>query len=81
MEVRIWIPDTLAGWRYCIRNPLSFIIGRYGYDKFIKQRDIMTAAQRRARRAEEKLAETNAKLIEVRKELSALKRKAPLSQG
>jgi hypothetical protein len=77
MEIRIWLPDTLAGWRYCIKNPRSFIIGRYSYAKFIKQRDIMMAAQRRANRAEEKLAHANAKLIAARKELSALKRKDP----
>ena len=75
MEIRIWLPDTLAGWRYCIRHPRSFIIGRYGYSKFIRQRDIMMAAQRKQREWEEKYKKTLSELIEVRKELSKLKRK------
>ena len=74
MEIRIWLPDTLAGWRYCLRHPKYFIIGRYGYAKFIRQRDIMFAAKARARKAEEEKSVLRERLIKAQKELSRLKR-------
>ena len=74
MEIRLRMPDTLAGWRYCLRHPRSFIIGRYGYKKFIRQRDIMMAAINKRDEMEEKYIKTRNELIEVRKELSKLKR-------
>jgi hypothetical protein len=75
MEIRIWLPDTLAGWRYCVRHPRSFIVGRYGYKAFIRQRDIMMNAIKQRNDIELKYRKTLADLIEVRKELSELKRK------
>lgn len=75
MEIRIHVPDTLAGWRYCLRHPRSFIIGRYGYKTFIRQRDIMMNAVKQRNDWELKYRKTLADLIEVRKELSDLKRK------
>jgi hypothetical protein len=75
MEIRIWLPDTLAGWRYCLRHPRSFIIGRYGFKTFIRQRDIMMSAIKQRNDWELKYRKTLSDLIEVRKELSELKRK------
>jgi hypothetical protein len=75
-EIRIHIPDTLAGLRYCLRHPKAFLIGRYGYRKFIKQRDIMFAAIRRADEAEQKLKVISAKLKDTSIELSKLKRQS-----
>jgi hypothetical protein len=75
MEIRIWLPDTLAGWHYCLRHPRSFIIGRYGFKTFIRQRDIMTSAIKQRNDWELKYRKTLSDLIEVRKELSELKRK------
>jgi hypothetical protein len=75
MEIRVWLPDTLAGWRYCLRHPRSFIAGRYGYKAFIRQRDIMMSAIKQRNDIELKYSKTLADLIAVRKELSELKRK------
>jgi hypothetical protein len=75
MEIRIHVPDTLAGWRYCLRHPRSFIIGRYGFKTFIRQRDIMMSAIKQRNDWELKYRKTLSDLIEVRKELSELKRK------
>jgi hypothetical protein len=74
MELRIRFPDTLAGWRYILRHPKSLIAGRYGYKEFIRQRDIMMNAISKKDEMEVKYQKTVAELIEVRKELSALKR-------
>jgi hypothetical protein len=74
MEIRIRLPDTLASWKYMLRHPKSFIIGRYGYKSFIKQRDIMHKAIQQRNDWEIKYRQTLADLIEVRKELSDIKR-------
>ena len=74
MEIRLHLPDTIAGWRYCLRNPRSFITGTYGYKQFIEQRDIMLKAISQRNEWEIKYRQTVADLITVRKELSALKR-------
>ncbi len=75
MEIRIRIPDTLAGWRYILRHPRSLVVGRYGYKEFIRQRDIMMNAIKQRNEWEVKYRQTLANLITVRKELSELKRK------
>lgn len=75
MEIRIRLPDTLAGWRYLIRHPKYFIIGRYGYKEFIRQRKMMLDAIHQRNDIEEKYRKTVDDLIEVRKELSSLKRR------
>ena len=75
MEIRLWLPDTLSGWKYCLRHPRCFVIGRYGFKKFIKQRDIMFAALKKSQDAEDKYNKTLGLLIEARKELSTLKKR------
>lgn len=75
MEIRIHLPDTLAGWRYCLRHPKYFIIGRYGYKAFIRQRDMILSLAKQRNDLQEKNAKMKSELIQVRKELSALKRK------
>lgn len=80
MEIRIWLPDTLAGWRYCLRHPKSFIIGRYGFKAFIRQRDMILSLAKQRNDLQEKVVKITTELIEVRKELSALKRKGKESK-
>lgn len=75
MEIRLWLPDTLSGWKYCLRHPKYFVIGRYGFKKFIKQRDIMLSAVRKSQEAEAKYKKTLGLLIEARKEISTLKKR------
>jgi hypothetical protein len=81
MEIRIRLPDTLAGWRYCLRHPRSFVVGRYGYEEFIRQRDIMMSSIRKRNEWEMKYRQTLNDLIDVRKELSALKREKNKKKG
>lgn len=74
MEIRIWLPDTVAGWRYCLKHPASFIIGTYGFKQFVEQRTIMMDAISRANDIDIKYRQTVAKLADARKEISDLKR-------
>jgi hypothetical protein len=74
MELRIRIPDSFSSLRYMIQNPKSFLIGKYGFAEFIEEQNRSMKLLAEKNKFEIKYRQTVADLIEVRKELSILKR-------
>lgn len=74
-EIRLWFPESLSALKYMLRNPKSFVIGTYTYNRFLKQRDVILDYQRKHIKLTEEMNAMRTKLIDSNKELSALKRK------
>lgn len=73
--IRVWVPDTWVGWKYCFQHPKSFIIGVYGFRRFIEQRDAILEQRSEITHLREKLRAANEKMRELGMQLSAAKRK------
>ncbi len=71
---RLWVPTTWAGWRYTVKNPKSFVIGVYGFRRFIQDRDEIMALRADKEKLERQIAVKNGRLKTLGKELSELKR-------
>ena len=74
MEIRIRIPTSLSALRYMFKNPKSVIIGIYNRKRYQKIRYSMMIWASKFHKEELAHELTRQKLIEARKELSALKR-------
>jgi hypothetical protein len=74
-NVRIWIPFTVSGLRYYWKNRKWPIIGVYGFNRFIEQRDQLQALRTQVRDLERQVKDKNERLKELGKQLSELKRK------
>ncbi len=74
MEIRIRIPTRFSAIKYLIRNPKSFIIGKYGYKEWVEQHQLYLNETSKNIRLEEKLRKKNEQLKERGLELSRLKK-------
>jgi hypothetical protein len=74
MEIRIWLPESWSAFWYMIRHPRSWVIGRYGFDRWTEEHQHRLAEITKRRDAEDKLQAANQKLAELGRELSAYKR-------
>lgn len=73
-NVRIWIPFTFSGLRYYWTNRKWPVIGVYGFDRFIQDRDRLHELRHRVVDLEDQLKIKNERLKEMGKELSEFKR-------
>jgi hypothetical protein len=74
MELRIWVPESISAWRYCLRHPRSFLVGAYGFTRWRETHQQMLAARADVVRRDAKIAQLTDRLAQVSKELSTLKR-------
>lgn len=74
MEIRIWLPESIAAMRYMLKHPRYFIIGAYGFDRWFKTNQKALRYMRALRIEENKHRITRNKLIKAQKELTTLKR-------
>lgn len=75
MEIRIWLPESWSAVKYMLRHPRSFVIGGYGYQRWLLEHQEAIEWRSKAMEYKDQLAEKNERLRELGKQLSELKRK------
>jgi len=77
MEIVLRIPDKWWSWRlwrYYLKNPRYFLVGKYGRAEVVEHYRARVAARVAERDAIDKYRATLSKLQEAQRELSKLKR-------
>lgn len=75
MEIRLWIPFNLSGWKYCLKHPKSFVIGIYSYKRFLEQRNLILAQRKQIEELKDKVSFLTTKTKDLGIELSKQKRR------
>lgn len=75
MEIRIWLPESWSAVKYMLRHPRSFVIGGYGYQRWLLEHQEAMELRSEVNSLKAQLDEKNERLKELGKQLSEFKRK------